>query len=144
MLSGSSLRSIADAGVGTGDCALAECAFGSEGRVRVASDDGLDGLRQPASGRESAKRLRPQSQHPLVERCAPAAGMYFGLDLGAPHNVTKIIWDSSESPGDCPKGLQLQVSLDNVTWTTVLTISNTSSLVNAGVLTLSLNPWIGS
>lgn len=69
-------------------------------------------------------------------------GMYFGLDLGAPHNLTKIIWDSSESPGDCPKGLQLLVSLDNVSWTTVLTIPNTSSLVNAGVMTLSLNPSV--
>lgn len=69
-------------------------------------------------------------------------GMYFGLDLGAPHNLTKIIWDSSESPGDCPKGLQLQVSLDNASWATVLTIPNTSSLVNAGVLTLNLSPSV--
>jgi hypothetical protein len=67
-------------------------------------------------------------------------GMYFGLDLGAAHNLTKIVWDSSESPGDCPKGLQLLVSTDNTTWTTLLSIPDTSSLVNAGVMTLNLSP----
>lgn len=34
------------------------------------------------------------------------------------------------------------VSLDNVSWTTVLTIPNTGSLVNAGVLTLNLSPSV--
>jgi hypothetical protein len=122
MLSGSSLRSIADAGVGTGDCALAECAFGSGGGVRVASDDGLDGLRQPASGENPRNAYDRNPSTRWSSDALQQPGMYFGLDLGAPHNLTKIIWDSSESPGDCPKGLQLQVSLDNVTWTTVLTI----------------------
>lgn len=67
-------------------------------------------------------------------------GMYYGLDMGAVHTLTRIIWDSALSSGDLPRGLQIQTSTDGSTYTTVLTIPDTSTLSNAGVLTIPLQP----
>jgi hypothetical protein len=66
-------------------------------------------------------------------------GMYYGVDLGATHTLTRIIWDSALSPGDLPRGLDIQTSTDGTTYTTVLSIPDTSSLSNAGILTIPLN-----
>ncbi|HVV19262.1 MAG TPA: glycoside hydrolase family 2 TIM barrel-domain containing protein [Pseudonocardiaceae bacterium] len=68
-----------------------------------------------------------------------APGMYYGLDMGATHTLTRIVWDSALSPGDLPRGLLVQTSPDGSTYTTVLTIPDTSSLSNAGVLTIPLD-----
>jgi hypothetical protein len=69
-------------------------------------------------------------------------GMYYGLDMGAVHTLTRIIWDSALSSGDLPRGLEIQTSTDGSTYTTVLTIPDPTSLSNAGVLTIPLQPAI--
>jgi hypothetical protein len=65
-------------------------------------------------------------------------GMYFGLDMGATHTLTRIIWDSALSAGDLPRGLDIQTSADGSTYATVLSIPDTSTLSNAGVITIPL------
>jgi hypothetical protein len=69
-----------------------------------------------------------------------APGMYYGLDLGAVHTLSRIVWDDSPATGDVPVGLEIQTSSDGVTYTTVLSIPSTTSLTDAGVLTIPLNP----
>jgi beta-galactosidase len=68
-------------------------------------------------------------------------GMYYGVDLGATHTLTRIVWDDSPAPGDLPRGLDLQTSQDGTTYTTVLSLTSAqvSSMSNAGVLTIPLN-----
>jgi hypothetical protein len=66
-------------------------------------------------------------------------GMYYGVDLGATHTLTRVIWDSSLSAGDLPPSLDVQISADGTTYTTVLSIPDTSTLSNAGVLTIPLD-----
>jgi hypothetical protein len=66
-------------------------------------------------------------------------GMYYGVDLGAMHTLTRIIWDDAPAPGDLPRGLDIQTSQDGTTYTTVLSIADPSSLSNAGVLTIPLD-----
>ncbi|HEX4290339.1 MAG TPA: discoidin domain-containing protein, partial [Trebonia sp.] len=68
-------------------------------------------------------------------------GMYYGVDLGATHTLTRIVWDDSPAPGDLPRGVEIQTSPDGTTYTTVLSLTSTqvSSLTNAGVLTITLN-----
>jgi beta-galactosidase len=67
-------------------------------------------------------------------------GMYYGVDLGATHTLTRIVWDDSPAPGDLPRGLDIQTSPDGTTYTTVLslTAAQVSSMSNAGVLTIPL------
>jgi len=67
-------------------------------------------------------------------------GMYYGVDLGATHTLTRIVWDDSPAPGDLPRGLDIQTSPDGTTYTTAasLTAAQVSSLSNAGVLTIAL------
>ena len=67
-------------------------------------------------------------------------GMYYALDLGAVRTISRIIWDDALATGDLPVGLEIQTSTDGSTYTTVQTISSTSSLANAGVLTIPLQP----
>jgi hypothetical protein len=68
-------------------------------------------------------------------------GMYYGVDLGATHTLTRIIWDAALSSGDLPRGLGIQTSQDGTTYTTAasLTAAQVSSMSNAGVLTIPLN-----
>jgi hypothetical protein len=68
------------------------------------------------------------------------AGFFYGLDLGATHTVTRIVWDTSASSGDIPDGLDVQLSLDNTTYTTVLSLGDTDPYVAGGVMTLTLDP----
>ena len=70
--------------------------------------------------------------------------MYYGLDMGAVHTLTRIIWDAALSSGDLPRGLDIQTSPDGTTYTTVLSIPVTSSLSNAGVLTIPLQPSVST
>ncbi|MDX6355949.1 MAG: beta-galactosidase, partial [Streptomyces sp.] len=67
-------------------------------------------------------------------------GMYYGLDLGAAHTISRIIWDTSASSGDAPSAADVQVSTDNSTWTTVLSLPDTGPYIAGGVLTLNLAP----
>ena len=66
-------------------------------------------------------------------------GMYYGVDLGATRTLTRIIWDSSLSAGDLPPSLDVQTSADGATYTTVLSIPDTSTMSTAGVLTIVLD-----
>ncbi|HTU75101.1 MAG TPA: glycoside hydrolase family 2 TIM barrel-domain containing protein [Trebonia sp.] len=68
-------------------------------------------------------------------------GMYYGVNLGATHTLTRIVWDDSPAPGDLPRGLDIQTSPDGTTYTTVLSLtsSQVTSMTNAGVLTIPLN-----
>jgi beta-galactosidase len=70
-----------------------------------------------------------------------APGMYFGLDLGATHTLTKIIWDNSPAPTDMPISLDIQTSPDGTTYTTVLslTAAEVTSMTESGVLTIPLD-----
>jgi hypothetical protein len=70
-----------------------------------------------------------------------APGMYYGVDLGATHTLTRIVWDDSPAPGDLPRGVDIQISQDGTTYTTALslTAAQVSSMTNAGVLTIPLN-----
>lgn len=67
--------------------------------------------------------------------------MYYGVDLGATHTLTRIVWDDSPAPGDLPRGLDIQTSQDGTTYTTAasLTSAQVTSMSNAGVLTIPLN-----
>ncbi|WP_034264786.1 glycoside hydrolase family 2 protein [Actinospica robiniae] len=67
-------------------------------------------------------------------------GMYYGLDLGAVRTISRIVWDDAPATGDLPVGLEIQTSTDGVTYTTAMTIPNTATLSNAGVLTIPLQP----
>jgi beta-galactosidase len=68
-------------------------------------------------------------------------GMYWGVDLGGTHTLTRLVWDDSPAPGDLPRGLDIQTSADGTSYTTVmsLTAAQVASLTNAGVLTITLN-----
>jgi len=68
-------------------------------------------------------------------------GMYYGVDLGAVHTLTRIVWDDSPAQGDLPRGLDIQTSPDGTTYTTVLslTAAQITSMSNAGVLTIPLD-----
>lgn len=52
-----------------------------------------------------------------------------------------VPWDDSPAPGDLPRGLDIEISSDGTTCTTVLslTAAQVSSMTNAGVLTIPLN-----
>jgi beta-galactosidase len=67
-------------------------------------------------------------------------GMYYGVDLGTTRTLSRITWDTALSPGDLPRGLDIQTSQDGVTYTTVLSIPDTSALGNAGVLSVPIGP----
>ncbi|MFF4749686.1 glycoside hydrolase family 2 protein [Streptomyces sp. NPDC002514] len=71
---------------------------------------------------------------------AQKPGMYYGLDLGGVHRITRVVWDTSASVNDYPRGVDVQVSSDNTTWTTALKIADTTSVVAAGVLVLTFDP----
>jgi beta-galactosidase len=71
---------------------------------------------------------------------AQKPGMYYGLDLGGVHRITRVVWDTSASVNDYPRGVDVQVSSDNSTWTTVLSVANTTPDVAGGVLVLSFDP----
>jgi beta-galactosidase len=66
-------------------------------------------------------------------------GMYYGVDLGATRTLTRIIWDDAPATGDLPRGLDIQTSPDGATYTTVLSIPDTSTMSNAGILTIPLD-----
>jgi hypothetical protein len=78
---------------------------------------------------------------PLIRR---TAGRYYGVDLGAAHTLTRIIWDSSLSANDLPRGLDVQISPDGTTYTTVLSIPDTSGLSNASVPTIDTGSTSGN
>jgi hypothetical protein len=70
-----------------------------------------------------------------------APGMYYGVDLGATHTLTKIVWDNSPAPTDMPLSLDIQTSPDGTTYTTVLSLTSAqvTSMTAAGVLTIPLD-----
>ncbi|MBC7327696.1 discoidin domain-containing protein [bacterium] len=50
-------------------------------------------------------------------------GMYYLLDLGQEEEISQLILDSSPSPGDYPRGVKLEVSLDKTNWQVVKELS---------------------
>jgi hypothetical protein len=70
-----------------------------------------------------------------------APGMYYGVDLGATHTLTKIVWNNSPAPTDMPLSLDIQTSPDGTTYTTVLSLTSAqvTSMTAAGVLTIPLD-----
>jgi hypothetical protein len=101
------------------------------------STDGWNGFASPNDA-EAARAYDRDETTRWSSSAVQTPGMYYGLDMGAPHTLTKIIWDSALSSGDLPRGLDLQTSQDGTTYTAVLSIPDTSSLSNAGVLTIPL------
>jgi beta-galactosidase len=100
---------------------------------------GWVGFANPNNGAAASGYDRDESSR-WSSDALQAPGMYYGLDLGAVHTLTRIVWDDSPATGDVPVGLEIQTSPDGVTYTTVLTIASTASLTDAGVLTIPLNP----
>jgi hypothetical protein len=43
-------------------------------------------------------------------------GMWFQIDLGAERDVTRIVMDTRESPGDYPRGCEVYASTDGKGW----------------------------
>ncbi len=101
--------------------------------------DGWKGFTDPATGDPSAAFDRNPSTR-WSSDALQQPGMYYGLDLGAAHKVARIVWDTSASSGDAPKAADVQVSTDDSTWTTVLSLADTGPYVSGGVMTLDLTP----
>jgi beta-galactosidase len=101
--------------------------------------DGWKGFTNPATGNPGdAFDRNPSTRWSSDALRQP--GMYYGLDLGASHKISKIIWDTSASSGDAPSAVDVQVSTDNTAWTTVLSLADTGPYISGGVMTLDLTP----
>jgi beta-galactosidase len=101
--------------------------------------DGWKGFTNPAAGNPAdAYDRNPSTRWTSAALREP--GMYYGLDLGAPHMLDKIVWDASASSGDAPSAADLLVSTDNTTWTTVLSLPDTTPYTTGGVMTLGFGP----
>ncbi len=57
------------------------------------------------------------------------AGVYFEINLGAPHTFTQVKLDAADNTGDYPRGYQVLVSNDGSTWTSAATGTGTSQTV---------------
>ncbi|WP_160144998.1 sugar-binding domain-containing protein [Actinacidiphila yanglinensis] len=101
--------------------------------------DGWKGFTNPATGNPANAFDRNPSTRWSTDTLRQP-GMYFGLDLGASHRIDKIVWDASASSGDVPSAADLLVSTDNSTWTTVLSLADTSPYTTGGVMTLGFDP----
>jgi hypothetical protein len=99
---------------------------------------GWKGFANPTTGTEGNAFDRDESTRWSSNR-SQQAGMYYGVDLGATHTITRIVWDSAPSANDLPPGVDVQASPDGATYTTVLSVPDTSSISNAGVMTLTLD-----
>jgi beta-galactosidase len=68
-------------------------------------------------------------------------GMYYGVDLGATHTLTEIVWDNAPAPTDLPRSLDIQTSPDGTTYTTVLSLTSAqvTSMTEAGVLMIPVD-----
>ncbi|MBM9507243.1 glycoside hydrolase family 2 protein [Actinacidiphila acididurans] len=101
--------------------------------------DGWKGFTNPASS-DPANAFDRNPSTRWSSDALQKPGMYYGLDLGAVRRVTRVVWDTSGSSSDYPRGVDVQVSTDNSTWTTVLSIPDTGSYVAGGVLVLTFDP----
>jgi hypothetical protein len=114
-------------------------AFGAGSGAGELPTDGWKGFTNPATGNPAnAYDRNPSTRWSSDALRQP--GMYYGLDLGASHMINKIIWDASASSGDAPGAVDVQVSTDNSTWTTVLSLPDTGPYITGGVMTLNLQP----
>ncbi|MYS21458.1 Glycosyl hydrolases family 2 [Streptomyces sp. DvalAA-14] len=101
--------------------------------------DGWQGFTNPATGNPANAFDRNPSTRWSTDALRQP-GMYYGLDLGAAHTIDKIVWDASASSGDVPSAADLLVSTDNSTWTTVLSLADTTPYTTGGVMTLNFSP----
>jgi hypothetical protein len=85
-----------------------------EGGLREIKPFGWMGEAEPKGGEEFAfdrdVRTRWSSNRPMEP------GMFYILDLGREEEISQIVLDSSLSPGDYPRGLRVEVSLDKNNW----------------------------
>jgi beta-galactosidase len=102
------------------------------------STDGWQGFANPNNGAAGRGYDRDGTSR-WSSNTFQLPGMYYGVDLGATRTLTRIIWDSALSAGDLPRGLDVQTSADGITYTTALSIPDTSVMSNAGVLTIPLD-----
>jgi hypothetical protein len=45
-----------------------------------------------------------------------ASGQWFQVDMGSPKTFSQLVLDASDSPGDYPRGYQVTISSDGVSW----------------------------
>jgi beta-galactosidase len=100
--------------------------------------DGWKGTTNPATGNPANAFDRNPSTR-WSSDALQQPGMFYTLDLGATHKITRLIWDSSQSSGDVPVGITFEVSTDGSTWKSVLTLPDTHPYTNGGVLTLAFD-----
>jgi hypothetical protein len=100
--------------------------------------DGWQGFADPNNGAAGAAYDRDETTR-WSSNALQAPGMYYGLDLGTTRTLTRIIWDATLSPSDLPRGLDVQTSTDGTAYTTILSIPDTSTMSNGGVLTIPLD-----
>jgi beta-galactosidase len=112
-----------DTGVGTG----------------LLSTDGWTPFTNPDSG-QGAQAYDRDSSTRWSSIALQQPGMYYGVDFGAVHTINRIVWDDALAPGDLPNGVKVEISTNGTDYTTVLTVSDVSSVSSAGVMTLSLTP----
>ena len=85
-----------------------------EGRFKGIAPYGWMGEAEPKGGEGFAFdrdiRTRWSSNRPMEP------GMFYILDLGREEEISQIVLDSSFSPGDYPRGLRVEISLDKNGW----------------------------
>jgi hypothetical protein len=130
----------AQTALASGLAAALGVAFISGSGSGLLSTDGWKGFASPNNADAPLAYDRDETTR-WSSNAVQTPGMYYGVDLGATHTLTRVIWDSALSPGDLPRGLDIQTSADGTTYTTVLslTAAQVSSMSNAGVLTIPLN-----
>jgi len=67
-------------------------------------------------------------------------GMWFSVDLGEAQEVSQIVLDSANSPGDYPRGLKLEVSDDGETWRPLADCPDAASAQSSGVTSIIIEP----
>ncbi|MCW2875853.1 sugar-binding domain-containing protein [Actinacidiphila oryziradicis] len=112
--------------------------FGQGTGSGLLSTAGWRGFANPTTGAEGNAFDRNDSTR-WSSNTKQQPGMYYGVDLGATHTITRIIWDSALSAGDLPPGVDVLASQDGTAYTTVLSLASTAGVSNAGVMTLTLD-----
>ncbi len=66
--------------------------------------------------------------------------MWFELDMGKVHSVRRIVLNSARSPGDWPRGLVVEISLDGRRWREVFRCADGNRIQAGGVTYIMLAP----
>ena len=98
---------------------------------QVQADPAAEGAANAIDGDPATRWSTGEPQRP---------GMWFTVDLGGQKTVSQIVLDATDSPGDYPRGLTVQVSADGKQFTTVAQCPNTTAAQQAGKLALIIPP----